>query len=113
MGRLCVFLAALAAVACVESLDPLPLDVTIDASKVTTVVGDSVEFLVKAQGGSLVGVTIDYGDGITDIFETAGARTAQVRFKHPYTATGVYDVQGGALDASMGQKLATVRVTIN
>ena len=113
MKRLLVFLVALAAVACVEGLDPLPLDVTIEPSKVTTVVGDSIEFVVKAQGGSLVGITIDYGDGITDIFETAGARTAQVRFRHPYTATGTYDVQGGALDASAGQKVATVQVIIN
>lgn len=113
MKRLLLLAVTLTAISCMKSLEPLPLDVTIETSKPVTVVGDSVEFVVKAQGGSLVGVTIDFGDAATDIFETQGARTASVHFKHPYGTAGSYTVQAAALDAVAGQKSATVQVTIN
>src|SRR3954465_10227347 len=95
-----IFFAAVAAslIACVKSVEPLPLAVTIEANKLTAAVGDSVDFLVKAQGGNLVDVTIDFGDDTSDLFESVGARRSEVHFPHRYNATGVYDVHATVTD---------------
>jgi hypothetical protein len=94
-------------------LEPNPLDIGIEASPTTAVVGDTVTFVASAQGGVLVGVEIDYGDSSVDQFGTSGARTARVTFRHAYTQSGTYTVKAVVTDAAAGQKQATIEVRVN
>ena len=100
-------------IACSDSLEPLPFTMGLEASAATTVPGDSLTFTVSAQGGSLIGVDIDFGDGNVDQYATAGARTARVLFRHAYTAAGTYTVRATAHEALEGQKDATVEIRVN
>ena len=115
MSRILLYLPLLAGlIACEGStLEPLPVDVSVEASRATAAPGDTVTFVVNAQGGSLVGVEIDYGDTVTELFGTAGARTARVTFRHAYAAPSTYLVRAVVTDAMAGQKEATVEVRVN
>jgi len=95
------------------SLDPLPLQIGLEASKVTAAPGDTINFLVSAQGGYLSGVDIDFADGSTDRFGTSGARTAHVTFKHAYLTAGTFQVQATVTDANAGVKDATIQILVN
>ena len=70
-------------------------------------------FVADAQGGSLVGLQIDYGDTNSDLFSAAGARTARVTFRHAYQQVGTFTVRVIVTDASAGQKEATTEVRVN
>jgi hypothetical protein len=94
------------------TLDPLPFEVAIQASSATVAVGDSINLLVITQGGRLLGVDIDFGDGSTDQYGMGGARTGRVSFRHAFEAAGVYDVRATVTDAVAGQKDASVAVTV-
>jgi hypothetical protein len=93
-------------------LEPLPLNIGIEASQTTAAPGDPINFLVSAQGGDLLGVETDYGDGSAERYATGGARTARVTFRHAYAAAGTYEVRATVTDARAGTKDATVAVTI-
>ena len=95
------------------SLEPLPLEVDIAASRTTTVPGDTISFLVNARGGTLVGLEIDFGDSTTDQFGTSGARTAQVTFRHAYVVRGTYMARVVVTDALAGQKDASIEIRVN
>jgi hypothetical protein len=117
MRRTILALAALAAVAvafaCGDNrLDPLPFQVSAAASSLSPSLGDTVNFVVTAQGGQLVGMTVDYGDNGTDMFGTGGARTARVTFRHPYAARGTFQFRATVTDALAGQLDATVDVKV-
>lgn len=110
---LCALIAA-TTVACAGSpIEPLPFDASVEASRTTAAPGDTISFVVNAQGGALLGVEIDYGDSTDDIFGTAGARTARVTFRHAYQASGTFVVRVVVTDAGAGQKEATVEVRVN
>ncbi len=96
-----------------STLEPLPLDVDIQASRTTAAPGDTVVFVANAQGGNLIGLQIDYGDTNSDVFGAAGARTARVTFRHAYQARATYTVRVIVTDASAGQKEATTEVRVN
>lgn len=96
-----------------SSLEPLPLDVTIQASRATAAPGDTVTFVADAQGGTLLGLQVDYGDNNTDQYSTGGARTAKVTFRHAYQQRGTYTVRVVVTDAAAGQKEASVEVSVN
>lgn len=101
-------------VACrASSLAPLPLLVTIEASRTTAAPGDTINFLVSAQGGSLIGLETVYGDGTGDLYGTSGARTGRVTFRHAFSARGTFTVRVTATDATAGQATATVDVRVN
>lgn len=105
-------IAALAA--CGEStLQPLPLQITVEASRTTAAPGDTINFVITAQGGTLLGLDVDYGDGNVDQYGTSGARTARVTFHHAYTTRGTYEMRGMVTDGLAGQKSATVEIHIN
>jgi len=100
--------------ACTESmLDPLPLAVTVAPNKSTTAPRDTITFRVTAQGGSLVGVLIDYADSSSDQFATSGARTAELTFHHAYSTAGTYEVTVTLTDALAGEKKATTEIRVN
>jgi len=99
--------------ACWKDLEPLPFEVGLEASRVTATPGDTVSFLVTAQGGNLLGVNIDFADGSNDQFGTAGARSARITFKHAYLTKGTFQIQATVTDALAGPKNATVQVIVN
>jgi hypothetical protein len=93
--------------------DPLPLAVTVAPNKTVTTPRDTITFLVTAQGGSLVGVLIDYADSTGDQFATSGARTASITFHHAYTTAGTYEVTVTLTDALAGDTKATTEIHVN
>ena len=113
MRRLLVggfFIAAMAA--CITSPEPLPLGITINAPTTATTT-DSIAIVVQLQGSSLLGVVLDFGDGgELASFVTGGARIATVTFRHRYTQSGTYEVTGTVTDAVLGQKDASVQLSI-
>ena len=113
MRRL-LFLALVILGACSgESLAPLPLDIVIEASRITAAPGDSISFQVTAQGGQLIGIITTYGDGTEDQFGTGGARTARVTFRHAFSAPGTFEVQATVTDGRAGEKAASVEIRVN
>ena len=94
------------------TLDPLPLDISVQTSRTTAVPGDTIIFLVSAQGGSLVGIAMAYGDSATEHFATGGARVADVTFRHAYSAAGVYEASATVTDAVAGEKSASTEVRV-
>jgi PKD repeat protein len=94
------------------SLDPLPLQISVEANRTTAAPGDAIDFVVNAQGGQLVGVTIDFGDNSGEQFGTGGARTARITFTHTYSATGTYQVRATVTDALAGEKEAAIEVLV-
>jgi hypothetical protein len=111
------YLAALfivAAAGCsTDPIEPLPLDLTVEANRATAAPGDTITFVTNAQGGSLVGVEIDYGDNSTDSFATGGARTARITFRHAYQQRASFTVRAVVTDAVAGTREATIAVTVN
>ena len=95
------------------SLSPLPLSITVQASKTTAIRGDTIVFTTVSQGGTLVGIDMDYGDLSADQFGTSGARTATVSFKHAFLVGGTYQVKATITDAVAGSTSATVQVLVN
>ena len=107
-----VLLLAAATASCIEGVEPLPLDITMVPSKTTTVASDSISFVVNAQGGTLLGVDADFGDGAAATQPTQGARTAKVTFRHAYTGIGTFQVTATVTDAVLGTKSTSVSVQI-
>jgi PKD domain len=96
-----------------STLEPLPLDVRVDLTPATANRGDTVLAVATAQGGTLLGITIDFGDGVSDSYNTAGARTAKVTFKHAYTSSGAYTVKVVVTDGVAGDKAASTLFRVN
>jgi hypothetical protein len=108
-------LASLAlAWACAQSsLAPLPLDISVAASRTTAAPGDTVVFVATVQGGNLLGLDADYGDHTTDQYGTAGARTGKVSFRHAYTSRGTFMAKITVTDAVAGQRADSIEVHVN
>lgn len=109
-----VYLLAVVGVGCAsETLEPLPFQVTVEASRATAAPGDTVGFVVVTQGGSLIGVQMDYGDTMVDLFATAGARTARVSFRHAFVDRGTFTVRATVTDAlPPNEKSATIEIRV-
>jgi hypothetical protein len=112
MRRLLALALAVLGGCSAEMLAPLPLRITIEASRITAAPGDVISFQVDAQGGQLVGITTTYDDGIEEQFGTSGARTARVTFRHAFAAPGTYLVKATVTDAVAGPKDASVSVRV-
>jgi plastocyanin len=113
--KLALFVAILAAAfGCAGSpLEVKPFEISLEAAPLTTVPGDTVVFVVRAQGGSLIGVEMQYGDNSGDQFGTGGATSARVTFKHVYGQRGTYQVRATVTDALAGVKEANVDIRVN
>lgn len=94
------------------TLDPLPLDIRLEAAPPTSAPGDTITFLVTAQGGRLLGIVMQFGDGTTQQQATGGARTARLTFRHAYASAGVYEAAASATDALAGDRQATVTIRV-
>ena len=114
--RLLLAISALTLVlwACtVDTLEPLPLDITATADRLTAAPADSIGFVFRAQGGLLLAVNVAWGDGTTFAQALSGGpRTAVLSLRHAYQQSGVYQVSAEVEDAAAGTKTATVSVTI-
>src|SRR5215213_5319702 len=96
-----------------SSVEPLPLQITIAPSRTTAAPGDTIAFVVSAQGGTLLGFDMDYGDATVEQYGTAGARTAKVTFRHAYNTRGTYQVKAMITDGFAGEKSAAVEIRVN
>jgi hypothetical protein len=113
MKRLFALALVLATSGCLASVEPLPFEVKLEASKSSFPTGELVDFVVTAQGGTLLAVTIDYGDGNTETFPPSGSRTARITFPHAFDLAGTYLVKATVTESTEGDKSATVQVTVN
>jgi hypothetical protein len=113
MCRVIVCFALIGLAACApEPLEPLPLQISIETSRTTAAPGDTVVFTAVVQGGSLLGLVAEFGDGSTDSFGTSGARTGRVGFRHAYSARGTFTTTITVTDATAGQKSAAVQTRV-
>lgn len=113
MWRSLRILGLVGAVSCgTKTLEPLPLEIGVAASRTTAAPGESVDFLVTAQGDNLAGLNVAYGDNNADQFATGGARTARVTFHHAFGAAGTYEVRATVTDADANEKSATVQIHV-
>jgi hypothetical protein len=111
--RIALTALAIAGSGCaINAVEPLPLAITINADKLTTVPADSITFDIRAQGGNLLGISVEWGDGTSYVQPTSGARTVRSRVRHAYEHSGVYQVSAAVDDAAGGRKLAALDVTI-
>ena len=111
--RVLGFLSAIALVSCGDpTLEPLPLQISIERSRTTAAPGDTVVFTAVIQGGTLLGVTTDYGDGTSDSFGTSGARTGRVGFRHAFATRGTFTTTMTVTDANAGTKTASVQTQV-
>jgi hypothetical protein len=107
------FAAACFAAGCSQStLEPLPLQISLTPAHVTAAPGDSITLIATMQGGSLLGMIVDYGDKATDQFPAGGARTARIVFRHAYLASGTFVIRASVTDASAGQAEAVTEAII-
>jgi hypothetical protein len=95
------------------ALEPLPLDLRVDLDRASVNPGDTVHVVTTAEGGTLLGIVVDYGDGTSDSYGTGGARTAKVTFKHAYSASGAYTVKAVVTVGAAGDKTATAQLHVN
>jgi hypothetical protein len=107
-----VALAVVVAAACDNSLEPVALEIDLQASSVDFAAGDTINFLVIAQGTNLAGAMIDFADGVVDQFGAAGARTAHITFKHAYSVTGNFRVRASVIDASGEERSDSLDVVV-
>lgn len=105
-------LLAIVLAGCVRAAEPLPLEVRLSASSETPAAGDTVAFVVDAQGVALLGVTIQYGDSALDQLAMSGARTARVVFRHAYAQAGTYEVLATLTQANAESASASVTVRV-
>ena len=92
--------------------EPLLLDVTLQSDRATAAPGDSVQFEVRAQGGALIGVGVNWDDGTELGIPASGAQTLRTLQRHAFANPGVYDVVATVSDAFAGQKTAQLTVRI-
>ncbi len=113
--RLVLLAGAIAiVVACGQTtLEPLPLDISLQASRTTAAAGDTIAFVATVQGGSLLGLDADYGDSTTDQFAAGGARTGKVTFLHAYRVRGTYTTTITVTDATASRKSSTIQIRVN
>jgi PKD repeat protein len=113
MRRFLIAALILSSVSACHLLDtPIPYSVSVLASPSDVKAGDVVQFSAIANGGSILNMVIDYGDGSTEQYNNGGAQAARTFFSHSYKARGQYNVKLTATDADMGSKSATTQVNV-
>ena len=85
---------------------------TMQVNRTSAAPGDTIGVFLVAQGGRLINMTVDFGDGETDAFPTGGARSAQALFPHRYTAAGDFKIKATVTDGDEGDKSDSVVVHI-
>ncbi len=103
----------LVAIAC-KSTTRLEHVLSFEFSAVSTqaAVGETMQFNFEITGPSLLGVFVEYGDGVVDTVSTVNATSATGRFIHAYQAAGTFLVRGTLEDRRAGTLTDTVSVQI-
>jgi hypothetical protein len=113
MKRLLLGLSVMALAACGDfstTIRPTALTLTPDRTSAQT--GQDFEFRYDAQGRSLAGLIIDYGDGGLDSIGLQGAVTATGGRVHAYETPGTYVVTGRLEEFLGGVVNAEVTVSV-
>ncbi|MFN8582632.1 MAG: hypothetical protein U0163_16860 [Gemmatimonadaceae bacterium] len=89
------------------------LKVSLTSGNASISLGDTLAVVASANGTNLVGMVIDYGDTVIDSYNTAGANSARVTFRHAYATRGTYTARVVVTDAQASQAEATLEVRVN
>lgn len=114
MKRLCSLLVLGSLSGCGDfSVNVLPLELMLTVDTPNLPVGEFVGYRYQAQGRGLLGLIVDYGDGVVDSLSFAGAQTAagtcgtptdarptDERCRHAYELPGTYVVTGRLEDVT-------------
>lgn len=92
------------------TIRPTELTLTVDRAEAQP--GQDFEFYYQAQGRSMAGLILDYGDGAVDSLGFQGAVTATGRRSHSYENPGTYIVSGTLEDFLTPAVGAEVVVTV-
>lgn len=101
-------------VACDTGVEPpraLTLSLEVDRTEAT--LGQEFEFTYSAEGQNLVGLVIDFGDGVRDSIPLFGAQTADGFRDHGYLSPGSFEVTAELTAPPQGSRTATVSVTVS
>ena len=90
----------------------LVLSITLTATPSSAAVGSPVVFRFDAQGNSLEGVALVYGDGVVDSIATYQARTAAGVYNHGYTDAGEFLAVVTVLETGGATAVDSVTVSI-
>jgi hypothetical protein len=94
-----------------QTIRPTALELTTTSTTVPT--GQVIEFRYDAQGRSLAGLIIDFGDGSNpDSLYLQGAVTATGRRSHTFTQTGSFVVSGRLEEFFGGVAEQTIPMTV-
>ena len=89
------------------------LTMSVSASTTTAAVGIDVDFSFEATGPLVVGIIVDFGDGLADSLETfAGVNSIMGSFTHAFLIEGNFLVEGIVVDARDGRLSDTLFVDI-
>lgn len=106
--------ASLLITACTTIVDsPPPLSLSLEVDRTTALVGQEFEFTYDAEGGNLVGLALDFGDGAVDSIPLFGARTAAGFRSRGYGAPGTFVVTAELTAPPQGSRTASVSVTVS
>jgi PKD repeat protein len=107
-----VLAAGVLLAACADSTAPPPFAITATVDKASTTVGDSVNFVIKAQGNVLVRLGVDFGDGTGFERDLFGATTMTANQRHAFAAPGNYTVTAAVFAASGESRETTLGVQV-
>jgi PKD repeat protein len=97
---------------CADSTAPPAFGITATVDRASTTVGDSVNFVIKAQGNVLVRLGVDFGDGTGFERDLFGAQTMTSNQRHAYAAPGNYTVTAAVFAASGESRETTLGVQV-
>jgi len=92
---------------------PPPLSLTLEVDRTSAVVGGQFEFTFGAEGQNLVGLVIDFGDGVSDSIPLFGAQSAAGLRDHSYETPGTFVVLAELTAPPQGSRTASVSVTVS
>lgn len=112
-----IFVAAgtLAASACLDNsiTGTRPVTISLDVSPETVMVGEEVTAFYQVTGTGILGVIVNWGDGLFDSVSYSGAAVeAAEPVIHTYADTGSFDIVG-TIEAQNGVLSATAGVVVN
>ena len=88
------------------------LTMSVSASTTTAAVGIDVDFRFEATGPALVGVFVDFGDGLADSLTFDGVNSLGGVFTHAFLTEGNFLVEGIVVDALDGRLSDTLFIDI-
>jgi hypothetical protein len=91
------------------------LTISISATTTEATVGEEMNFTFDVTGPIVVGIIIEYGDGVADSLELGagiGVNAASGWFTHAFDTTATFLVEATVVDAQAGRLTDTLSVDI-